>query len=397
MITLDKQLDKLPKEVKFCKNCVVSNQRPRTDFNNDGICSACIWAFEKKNKINWSERETELKELLAKHRKSNGKFDVIVPSSGGKDSAFVANQLKHKYKMNPICVTWAPSEWSEIGHKNLKAFCKTGFNSKVFYHDGSVHRKLCRLGFDYLGQPFAPFIYGQKSFAYHVANEMDISLIMYGENGELEYGGSTKYKYLSQESTDDWKEFYFKGTSVYQMIKIGFENGLFDKKVLSPNSFKFYQLPEKEIIEKKKIEMHWYSYFKKWIPHENYYYAAKFTGFKANNFGRSEGTYTKYASIDDKLDGLSFYLSYIKFGLGRASRDAQQDIRLDHITRNEGVRLVHLYDGEFPKKYFKWYLEYLDITEEHFYKIIDFYRSLSNVWKKNYGKWKIDKKKIVSY
>ena len=48
MITLDKQFDKLPKKVEFCKNCVVSNQRPRTELNDQGICSACEWAFEKK-------------------------------------------------------------------------------------------------------------------------------------------------------------------------------------------------------------------------------------------------------------------------------------------------------------------------------------------------------------
>ena len=396
MITLDKQFDKLPKKVEFCKNCVVSNQRPRTELNDQGICSACEWAFEKKNKVDWSLRERELNELLNQHRKSNGEFDVIVPSSGGKDSAFVAHQLKFKYNMNPICVTWMPAEWSHIGRSNLDNFAKKGFTTKVALHNGNIHRKLCRLGFEYLGQPFAPFIYGQKAYPYHIANQLNIGLIMYGENGELEYGGSTKYKNLSQEPVSEWQEHYFKGTSVYKLIMMGYEKGLFNKKDIKFNQFKYYQLPDEEIIKKKKIEMHWYSYFKKWIPHENYYYATKYTGFRPNNFGRSEGTYTKYASLDDKLDGLAFYLSYIKFGLGRASRDAQQDIRMDHITREEGVRLVHLYDGEFPQKYFRWYLEYLQIDEKTFYEIIDFYKSLSNVWKKVYGKWKLNKKYIVS-
>ena len=135
--------------------------------------------------------------------------------------------------------------------------------------------------------------------------------------------------------------------------------------------------------------MHWFSYFKKWIPHENYYYACKYTNFGSNNFGRTEGTYTKYASLDDKLDGYSFYLSYIKFGLGRCSRDAQQDIRMNHITREEGVKLVHLYDGEFPKKYFDWYLDYLEITEDFFWEVIDFYRSKSQVWEKKANSWKL--------
>ena len=38
-------------------------------------------------------------------------------------------------------------------------------------------------------------------------------------------------------------------------------------------------------------------------------------------------------------DGIHWYQAYAKFGMGRASRDAQQDIRMNHITRDEGVRL----------------------------------------------------------
>ena len=38
----------LPHEVKFCKVCTVSNQRPRITFDKYGICSACNFAKEKK-------------------------------------------------------------------------------------------------------------------------------------------------------------------------------------------------------------------------------------------------------------------------------------------------------------------------------------------------------------
>ena len=84
----------------------------------------------------------------------------------------------------------------------------------------------------------------------------------------------------------------------------------------------------------------------------------------------------------------------MKFGLGRCSRDAQQDIRRHHITREEGVALVRRYDGEFPNRYFKWMLNYLGFNEEHFWGIMDFYRSQSNVWKKENGVWKL--KYVVS-
>ena len=71
---LDRQLKLLPNKVEFCKNCVVSNQRPRTEINDKGICSACEWSYEKNHKVNWIEREKELVDLLNKHRKSSYTF-----------------------------------------------------------------------------------------------------------------------------------------------------------------------------------------------------------------------------------------------------------------------------------------------------------------------------------
>ena len=90
-ITLDRQLEQLPREVVFCRNCVVSNQRPRTRFNEEGICSACLWAYEKDHAVDWDKRAKELDALCERHRSKDGSFDVVVPGSGGKDSGFVAH------------------------------------------------------------------------------------------------------------------------------------------------------------------------------------------------------------------------------------------------------------------------------------------------------------------
>ena len=87
----------LPLEVKYCKLCTISNQRPRITFDENGVCSACNYAVYKRERVDWSERERELVDLCNRHRKSNGKFDIIVPCSGGKDGSYVAHQLKHRY------------------------------------------------------------------------------------------------------------------------------------------------------------------------------------------------------------------------------------------------------------------------------------------------------------
>ena len=92
--------------------------------------------------------------------------------------------------------------------------------------------------------------------------------------------------------------------------------------------------------------------------------------------------------MDDKTDGFHFYLAFIKFGIGRCTSDAAHEIRDGHITREEGVALVRRYDGEFPKKYFKEFLEYIGITEEHFWEVIDSYRTL-HLWEKINDEWKL--------
>ena len=218
--SLDKQWEDIPKDIVFCNNCVVSNQRPRTRFTSNGICSACQWAYEKDHIVDWDKRKHELQILCDKYRRNDGNFDVVVPGSGGKDSAFVAHQLKHRYRMNPLCVTWSPFEYTQIGLENLKRFINSGFNNILGQPDGQLHRKLTKLAFELKGDAWEPFTYGQKAWAFHIATKFGIKLIMYGENGELEYGGSEKYKNVPKEGPEEWEHEYFKGANVDDLVEI---------------------------------------------------------------------------------------------------------------------------------------------------------------------------------
>lgn len=387
--TLDKQLEKRPKEVKFCNKCVVSNQRPRITFDENGVCSACNYAYLKHNVIDWKEREKMLLDLLNKYRSKDGSYDCIVPGSGGKDSSYVSHQLKYKYGMHPLTITWAPFIYTDIGWKNYLSFKDCGFDNLLCFPNGILHRKLARLGFELLGDAWEPFSYGQKVYAFRLAEKFKIPLMFYGESGEIEYGGSTKYIDKPYEDLDDFKELYYKGSGIDDLIQHGLESGVFTREELTNNPFQLYRFPKREKIQELGLQMHWFSFYKKWVPQENYYYAVENTGFEANPT-RSEGTYSKYASLDDKTDGFHFYLAFIKFGIARATSDAAHEIRDGHLTREEGVSLVHRYDGEFPKKYFKEFLEYLNITESEFWEVIDFYRSLSpHIWKKVNSEWRL--------
>jgi len=369
----------LPNDVRYCKECTISNQRPRIEFDKNGICSACNYSKIKKTKIDWILRDKELEELCNKYRKNDGSYDVIVPSSGGKDSAFVAHQLKYKYNMNPLTVTWSPHIWSVDGFNNFKNHIQIGgFDNVLGTPNGLIHRKLTKISFEVLGDPFQPFIYGQTNYPMQMALKHNVSLIMYGENGEVEYGGNMKNAYKpNRDYRTDHKEHYFSGLGPEDLVEYGIS-----KKDIIP-----YLAPKNEDLERIGLEIHFFGYYKKWVPQELYYYAVKNTGFKPR-FSRNEGTYSKYASFDDQLDGFHYYLAYIKFGLGRTSSDTAHEIRDGHISREEGILLVNRFDGEFPHLYFKTFLDYCDISEECFYNNIDSWRS-SHLWKKEYNEWKL--------
>jgi hypothetical protein len=192
----------LPEEVLFCKRCVMSNQKPNSypefrhqpsrqtqtiHFNEDGLCDACKFA-DKKEEIDYGERERQFLALLDRHRKEDGNYDCIVLGSGGKDSAYVSHLMKYKYGMHPLTVTWPPALYTDYGYKNYTNWLSIGgFDNLPFRPNPQVHRLLTKLSIENLLHPFQTFILGQRQYAVKVAMQHDIPLVMYGEGG-IEYG-----------------------------------------------------------------------------------------------------------------------------------------------------------------------------------------------------------------
>jgi N-acetyl sugar amidotransferase len=387
----------LPNEVTFCTKCVMSNQRPTSavefkhtkeskkttmNFDDEGICDACKTA-EIKDNIDWGMREEELIKLLDKHRKNDGSYDCLVPGSGGKDSAYQAHVLKYKYNMNPLTVTWPPILYTDYGLKNWRNWLDSGFDNISFYRNGKVMKLLTRLSIENLLHPFQTFILGQKNLAPKIAAQHGINLVFYGEN-EAEYGNpladnTSSLRDKSYFSFDKLEEVYLAGVSIKELME------KYDVRLSDLMSF----LPPKiEDLEKANIEVHYLGYYLKWTPQEVYYYAVENTGFKARPH-RTQGTFSKYSGIDDKIDDLHFYTTFIKFGIGRATYDAAQEIRNRHLTREEGQALVRRFDGEFPDRYFEDIMKYIEMEPEYFHELCDKFRS-PHLWNKdNNGKWKL--------
>jgi N-acetyl sugar amidotransferase len=365
----------LPPEVKFCKRCVISNQRPNSaveykhtseskketiHFDAEGVCDACRVAEQKHHIINWEEREAQLRELCDSHRSKDGSYDCIVPGSGGKDSFYAAHVLRYQYGMNPLTVTWAPHIYTDWGWKNFQAWIHAGFDNYLHTPNGRAHRLLTRLAVEKLFHPFQAFMFGQKSLAPKMALLHKIPLVFYGEN-EAEYGNpmadtTNAKRDWSYFTTEDKSQVYLGGTSVEELMS---DYGL-TKADLEP-----YMPADPTQIERQKVEVHYTGYYLKWHPQSCYYYAVEHGGFQASP-ERTPGTYSKYNSIDDRIDDFHYHTTFVKFGIGRATYDAAQEIRSRDITREEGVALARRFDGEFPERFAEEIFRYLSIPTDEF-------------------------------
>ena len=279
--------------------------------------------------------------------------------------------------MNPLTVTWAPHIYTDIGRTNFQALIHAGLPNILGTPDGLVHRRLTKDCLIEMGEPFQPFIYGQVSFPLQIALGYDVPLIMDGENGEVEYGGDETSREKGFALEDEIK-YWFSNFPIEYWLEKGYT-----KKELI-----YYFPPDIDKVLSAKINRQFFSYYHKWKPQEHFYYASENTGFKANPDGRSEGTYSKYASLDDKIDGFHFYLMYMKFGIARTTSDAAHEIREGYLTREEAIKLVQRFDGEFPKKYFNEFLEYCNITKDEFYKVCEKWRA-EHLWEQKDEIWKL--------
>ena len=110
-------------------------------------------------------KEKELIDLCNKFRRKDGRYDCILPGSGGKDSFYASHILKTKYNMNPLTVTWAPHIYTQWGRKNFDAWTHAGFDNYLMTPNGKIHRLLTRLATELMFHPFQPFMLGQKFLA----------------------------------------------------------------------------------------------------------------------------------------------------------------------------------------------------------------------------------------
>ena len=346
-------------EVFRCKNCLNMSTRPRIVFDARGWCNACQWT-EEKNNLNWAGRQQELLQTLEHYRSETGGFDCVVPVSGGKDGSYVSYKLKHEYGMNPLAVTVTPPLSLVLGDKNLRCYIESGYNHIQINPDAEAMRILNRTGFIEKGFPYYGWLVSMQAAVVRLSVNLNIPLIFYGEDGEVEYGGSTELKNRAMYDIEYMRRIYLEG---------GHEKVL-QISGLSKSQLYFFLFPTEEEMNGKELKITHLSYYESWDPYRNYLVAKEHCGLQEAD-GSNAGTFTNFSQNDQALYSLHAYMMYLKFGFGRATQDAGIEVRRGAMTREQAVNLVRIYDGHYPEEFVETYLGYYRMTQAEFDAVLD--------------------------
>ncbi len=352
----------------YCKTCLMTNTRPRIEFDSQGICNACRNA-ENKQKIDWSARREEFIEYVDRYRATSGPYDCVVPWSGGKDSSAIAHRLKFEFGLNPLLVTFSPLMPNDVGTHNREQMINLGFDHLMVRPNQKVSRNLSRRFFVERGNPKIHWDAGINAVPVQVAINYGIPLIFYAEHGESEYGG----RVLSHDS-NKFRDFTEVIEHQIGDDPLNWVDGEIGEAELAP-----YIYPDMDHIESAGIKVMYFSYFFRWSMLENYDYIKDKFEFHTNPYGRTNGTFTDFDSLDDKIDNLYYHMQFVKFGFGRATRDSCRMIQNGQMTRAEALELVLKYDDEFPGHYHNDHLEYLGMGENEFQDILYKHRN-EEIW-----------------
>lgn len=361
-------------KLTYCTECLMPSTRPRIQYGTDGVCNACLWAKEKKL-LDWSARQAELEVLCEKYRSRNkSHFDVIVPFSGGKNGGYIAWTLREKFGMHPLCVTIRPPMEDPIGVQNIRNFLDRGFDHLLITPNKRVNRVIDKENFVNKGIPMHAWMISVQTAIFRSAVQYDIPFVMFAEEGETEYGGTSKLKDQATYEVEDSISIYLSGVDPRKYV------GEFTEKELY-----WFLHPSAEELKRLAPQVCHWSYFEDFVNYEHYLVAKRELGLVERE-GRSIGTYDNFSTTDTDIIWLYYYLMYMKFGFGRTTQEVGNDIRRGAMTRSQGLKLVRKYDGEFPEKHIDDYLRYYEMDRGEFDAVIDRWAN-KTLFEKVDGRW----------
>lgn len=360
--------------LKHCTRCVMPSTRPRITFNAEGVCNACQWAEEKKTAVDWEARWKELEVICDKYKSRTGNFDIVIPVSGGKDSCYVTYKMNHELGMHPLLVTVTPPLSIDIGNENLTRLINSGYDVIQIHPNPKITREISRIELFDFGDPLMSWIISARSGIFKIAVNFNIPLIMWGEEGEVEYGGVSDSKNTPTHDRNFEIKYLISNNNPTKYLDS------FTEKELN-----FWLFPTQEEFDRVGIQNMHMNYFDPWDPYRNYVIAKRHFNIKEKK-GHNVGTYTNYGQTDTILFDLHMYFAFLKFGFGRTTADASIDVRRGALDREQAIELVRKFDHLYPEPYNDQYLDYFELTQEEFDAAVDKHAN-KRILKKVNGRW----------
>ena len=366
-------------KMNYCKSCVYPFATVNLSVDNDGICSACksASAFGELEPKYWEKREQKFKKLIARYQNdNNSNYDCLIPVSGGKDSFYQAHLMAKEYGLKPLLMTYHGNNYLPEGDFN-RDLMRHSFDADHIVWGPSVEvlKKLNKLTFKMMGDMNWQNHCGIMSSPIQIAVKFKIPLIIWGE---------TSWDISGMFDPDDFVEFSarvrhehdLRGFEWYDMIK---HEGLREKDMM------WAKYPSDEEILEVGVRGLYIGNFFKWDPIRQTQLVKEKYGWKQAE-KPFERTYRMMSNLDDRYEnGIHDLMKFVKFGYGRASDHASKDIRTGDMTREEGIEMVKKYDAVVSSDLYHW-LDYVDMTEEEFWKIADSFRD-PRVWWIQDGLW----------
>ena len=361
----------------YCTSCVNPISTVGSSFNKENVCSACEYhkGYQSVSDKEWEVRRNEFKKILDEN-KSDSNYDCIVPVSGGKDSYFQTHQIVKEFGLKPLLVTYDGNNYLPEGIENRDRM-RHVFDVDHLIFGPSVKSliELNKQCFKIMGDMNWHAHCGIFTYPFQVAVNFKIPLLIWGE---IFWDISGMYDF------NDTVEFTNRMRHEYNLR--GFEwSDVIKNTLLKEKDMLWAKFPTDEDYRKNKIRGIAIGNYFKWDPNKN----TKMLKEKYNWIESKkpfERTYRRMSNLDDRYEnGVHDLLKYVKFGYGRATDHASRDIRLDKMTRKEGIKMVKKYDHIVSDDLYHW-LDYVSMKEEEFWKIADTFRQ-KNVWKKSKGKW----------
>lgn len=317
--------------MKRCLVCVMPDTRPDVPFI-DGVCAACR-NHSRRSEIDWDARWKELIQLLDVHY---GR--VIVPSSGGKDSSYIALTLK-SLGAEVTAITATTCYLTPLGRANLNNLARHVRAIEVT-PNMSIRAKLNRMGLETVGDASWAQHASIWAVPFKMAGALKIPLIMWGENSQDAYGGPIGSEHAKQ-MTRRWCSEYGGLNGLRASDFVG-KDGITWRDMLD------YQFPNDSDLSAAGIEGHFLGAYQAWDSQRNAD-IAKLHGLHTQL--PCDANWWDFENLDCFMTAWHDVGMYRKFGFGRGCAQISVDVRHGRVSREAALAWVLEHDGLFPETY----------------------------------------------